>query len=138
MCGELVVVLDPAAVAGVDYLRKLATQLGSKTRFLAAQFVALLGGDLWYRNAAAANAMAARLAAGAVDAARGRRGPAGPGERGLRAGSSRHAIATLARALRLRGVGRARREVRWMTSFATTDADVDRFLATLASAVSAA
>jgi threonine aldolase len=69
MSGELIVVLDPAAVDGVDYLRKLSTQLGSKMRFLSAQFVALLEGDLWRRNAEAANAMAARLAAavGAVD-----------------------------------------------------------------------
>ena len=37
-------------------------QLASKMRFLAAQFDALLGGDLWRRNASHANAMARRLA----------------------------------------------------------------------------
>ena len=37
-------------------------QLASKMRFLAVQFDALLGGDLWRRNAAHANAMARRLA----------------------------------------------------------------------------
>ena len=37
-------------------------QLASKMRFLAVQFDALLGGDLWRRNASHANAMAGRLA----------------------------------------------------------------------------
>ena len=40
-------------------------QLASKMRFLSAQFEALLGqGELWRRNAEAANAMAARLGDG--------------------------------------------------------------------------
>ena len=50
-----------------QYLRKQHMQLSSKMRFLAAQFNALLDDDLWLRNAAHANAMAARLAAGLAD-----------------------------------------------------------------------
>ena len=38
-------------------------QLASKMRFAAVQLEALLGGDLWQRNASHANAMAARLGA---------------------------------------------------------------------------
>ena len=38
-------------------------QLASKMRFVSAQLLALLDGDLWLRSAAHANAMAARLAA---------------------------------------------------------------------------
>jgi threonine aldolase len=60
--GEAVVVLDPALAEGARYLRKQTLQLASKGRFLAAQFVAMFEGDLWRRNAAHANAMAARLA----------------------------------------------------------------------------
>ena len=56
-------VLNPAAVRGVTFLRKAAMQLASKMRFVSAQFEALLAGDLWLRNASHANAMARRLAA---------------------------------------------------------------------------
>jgi threonine aldolase len=60
--GEAVVFLDPALADGAKYLRKQTLQLASKGRFLAAQFVAMFEGDLWRRNAAHANEMAARLA----------------------------------------------------------------------------
>lgn len=60
---EAVVFLDSAHADGFRYLRKRLGQLASKSRFLAAQLVALLEGDLWWRSAAHANAMAARLAA---------------------------------------------------------------------------
>ena len=50
--GEAVVFLDPALAARARYLRKVVTQLPSKMRFVAAQFIALLGDDLWLRNAA--------------------------------------------------------------------------------------
>jgi threonine aldolase len=58
---EAVVVLRPELVPALAYLRKQLGQLGSKGRFLAAQFAALLEGDLWLRNASNANAMARRL-----------------------------------------------------------------------------
>lgn len=54
----------PAGVAAARdyrYIRKQSAQLASKMRFLGAQFVALLGGDLWLRNAQAANAAASYL-----------------------------------------------------------------------------
>jgi threonine aldolase len=69
MLGEAVVFCDPALAEGFQYLRKQTLQLASKGRFLAAQFVALLEGDLWRRNAAHANAMAARLAGALLDVA---------------------------------------------------------------------
>ncbi|HEX3691026.1 MAG TPA: low specificity L-threonine aldolase [Solirubrobacteraceae bacterium] len=62
LLGEAVVFLDPSLSDGAKYLRKQTLQLASKGRFLAAQFTALFGGDLWRRNAAHANEMAARLA----------------------------------------------------------------------------
>ncbi|MBB5912070.1 threonine aldolase [Nocardia transvalensis] len=69
MLGEAVVVLAPDRIHDIAYLRMLTTQLASKMRFLSIQFEALLGGDLWLRNATHANAMATRLAerARAVD-----------------------------------------------------------------------
>ncbi|MDP1850172.1 MAG: beta-eliminating lyase-related protein [Solirubrobacteraceae bacterium] len=62
LMGEAVVFCDPAHAEGFAFLRKQTLQLASKGRFLAAQFIALLEGDLWHRSAAHANAMAARLA----------------------------------------------------------------------------
>jgi threonine aldolase len=59
--GEAVVFLDPDLAEGAKYLRKQTLQLASKARFLAAQFLAMFEGDLWRRNAAHANEMAARL-----------------------------------------------------------------------------
>jgi len=47
--------------------RKQAGHLLSKGRYLAAQILAMLEGDLWLANARAANAAASALAAAAVD-----------------------------------------------------------------------
>ncbi|MFE6646135.1 threonine aldolase family protein [Nocardioides sp. NPDC057772] len=63
MIGEAVIVLDPEA-DGVGFLQKASTQLPSKTRYVSAQLLALLDGDLWLANATQANSMADRLAAG--------------------------------------------------------------------------
>ena len=70
--GEVVVALNPEAAHGLLYLRKMNMQLASKMRFMSAQFIALLEGDLWLRSAAHANAMAARLrpAVDAIDGVR--------------------------------------------------------------------
>jgi threonine aldolase len=68
--GEAVVLLRPRLAEGVEYLRKQSLQLASKMRFVSAQFEALLRDDLWWRCAAHANSMAARLGA-AVDVAGG-------------------------------------------------------------------
>lgn len=68
LLGEAVVFLSSElADEGFKYLRKQTLQLASKGRFIAAQFIALLEGDLWRRNAAHANAMAARLAEALLD-----------------------------------------------------------------------
>jgi threonine aldolase len=72
MFGEAVVLLTEGLGPDLDRCCKQAMQLASKMRFLAAQFEALLTGDLWLRNAAHANAMARRLASalqGRVDIA---------------------------------------------------------------------
>ncbi len=61
MCGEAVIVLKPGLAEEFPYWQKHAMQLASKMRFIAAQFVALLEGDLWLDNARAANAAAAAL-----------------------------------------------------------------------------
>ena len=63
MGGEAVIFFDPALGADFLYLRKQGMQLASKMRFIAAQFEALLTGDLWRRSAEHANRMARLLEA---------------------------------------------------------------------------
>ncbi len=62
MFGEAVVFFDSKLATGFKYLRKQGTHLPSKMRFISAQFTALLEGDLWSRNAGHANRMAQVLA----------------------------------------------------------------------------
>jgi len=62
MYGEAVVFFDRQLAADFKYIRKQGMHLPSKMRFIAAQFEALLSGDLWRRSAAHANRMAQLLA----------------------------------------------------------------------------
>jgi threonine aldolase len=130
--GEVIVALTPAAASGLVYLRKLNMQLASKMRFVSAQFVALLEGDLWLRSAEQSNAMAARLRAG-LEAER---------FHGLRFGYPTQANAVFAvlenavadrirERVRFYDWDRAAGSVRWMTAFDTTEADVDAFVAVI-------
>ena len=137
MLGEAIVVLNPEASSGLTYLRKLNMQLSSKMRFVSAQFIALLEGDLWLRNATHSNAMAQRLRTG-VEA-----GIADGSIRGVAFTQPTQAngvFATLPDGVadRLRESFRfydwdaAKNEVRWMCSFDTTEADIDAFMAAIA------
>ena len=134
--GELVVVINPEAVTGCAYLQKLNMQLASKMRFLSAQFLALLDGDLWHRSAAHANAMAQRLRSGLEERL----------ASGVIAGvgfsqptEANTILATLPDGVadRLRGQyvfydwNPAAGEVRWVCSFDTTTDDVDGFIAAI-------
>ncbi len=61
MGGEAVVFFRPELADQAAFIRKQQLQLSSKTRFISAQFLALLDNDLWHRNASHANTMAQRL-----------------------------------------------------------------------------
>jgi len=60
--GEAVVFFDRQLAAEFDFRCKQAGQLGSKMRFVAAQWIGVLESGAWLRNAAQANAAAAELA----------------------------------------------------------------------------
>lgn len=169
MLGEAVLVLGPddapdaasarareAASAAVPFLRKATMQLASKTRFVSAQFLALLDTPLvepvetppvetplWHRNAAHANAMATRLRAG-LEALP---GSDDDGVRATRPTEANAVFATLPRAAadRLRAVARFydwadgetpdRVEVRLMCAWDTAPETVDAFVAAAADAL---
>jgi threonine aldolase len=122
---------------GLPYLRKQTLQLASKGRFLAAQFVALLEGDLWLRSAEHANAMAARLGDALV---------AVPGVRLTQPVQANGVFALLPAAATERlqrdwsfyTWDPATGEVRLMCSWDTTPAEVDAFAADVARACESA
>src|SRR6476659_5737793 len=60
--GEAVVFFDPKLAAEFKYIRKQGMQRSSKMRFIAAQFEAMLSGNLWRRGPQHANRMAQLLA----------------------------------------------------------------------------
>jgi threonine aldolase len=62
LCAEALIFFRPELAAASHYRRKRGGHLLSKGRYLAAQILAMLEGDVWLRNARAANAAAARLA----------------------------------------------------------------------------
>jgi len=130
VAAEAVIVMRPELGDDVLYLRKQQLQLASKMRFLSAQFLALLDGDLWLQSARHANAMASRLA----ESVR-----AIPGVEIKQPVESNAVFA----ALDPRHIERLQQEwtfyvwdasehiVRWVTSFDTAEEDVDAFAAAI-------
>lgn len=130
---EAIVVFDPPAYADLLPLRQRAGHGISKQRFIAAQFEAYLTDAAWLTTAAHANAMATRLAVGlqADGAARLEWSPTG---------NEVFPVLAKATANRLRAGGARfhtwqdrddEEMIRLVTSFATTEQDVDDFLALL-------
>jgi threonine aldolase len=127
---EAVVFLREPRPEGFAWLRKQHAQLSSKMRFLSAQVVAMLEGDLWSRSAGHANAMAALLA---------QRVAGIPGVRLTRAPQANALFAILPPALAdavrpdfpFYTWDEATGEVRWMCSWDTTEDDVEQFAAAL-------
>jgi threonine aldolase len=134
MGAEAVVLLHDEPAADFRYLRKRAMQLGSKMRYLSAQLEALLGGDLWHRCAAHANAMARRLSDAVDDL---------PGLEVTQPVEANAVFAILDPAV----TERLQREwpfyvwdertgeVRWMTAWDTAPEDVDAFAADVRAAL---
>jgi threonine aldolase len=128
---EAVVIFDPALAWEFELRRKRAGHLFSKHRFLSAQMAAYLQGGLWLRLAGHANAMGARLAEGlARHNSVVQKHPvqanmmfpewdAGTNARLQAAGAQYYAW----------DLPDGREGARLVTSWSTTEADVDRFLA---------
>ncbi len=132
LAAEAVVFFNPDLAAGFERRRKRAGQLWAKLRFLSAQMLGYLEGDLWLRNAAHANAMAQGLARGLG---------AIPGVRLLQDVQANELFVAMPedtiQALQRTGAvfyrwievpGVDLPVIRLVTSFATTRAEVDRFV----------
>lgn len=62
MMGEAVISFRPEITENLPFVRKQSAQLASKLRYLSAQFIPYLENNLWLENARHANACALRLA----------------------------------------------------------------------------
>jgi threonine aldolase len=126
--GEAVVFLQPALGERVRFIRKQAAQLASKMRFISAQMDALLTDDRWLRAAAHSNAMATLLA----DEVRQIPGVTVNQDvqvNAVFASLPPEAIEPLQAWSPFWSWDEAKHEVRWMTSWDTTEDDVARFTA---------
>lgn len=130
--GEAVVFLDAALAQRAAYLRKTITQLPSKMRFIAAQFIALLTDGLWLRTAGHSNGMAAKLYDGVHTLPGVAVAP--PAVNSLFPVLPPGVIAGLRDWSFFWDWDVAKRQVRWMTSWDTTDEDVARFIGGVTSA----
>ncbi|MGH1564758.1 threonine aldolase family protein [Mumia sp. DW29H23] len=151
LLGEVVVVLNPESVHGIEFVRKMSMQLASKMRYVSAQLAALLDPehDLWLANATASNARATQLRDG-VDAlaeelaADGRTHESGapllhvtnPTQANVVFPTLPRSVADAVRAEHpfydwRPGAHPDLVESRWMCSWDTTEDDVDAFLAAL-------
>jgi threonine aldolase len=135
VCAEAVLLMRPDLAEAAAYLRKQQMQLGSKMRFMAAQFSALLEDQLWLRNARHSNAMAERLAAGAAGI------PGVTVVQPVQANAvfSRlpaESIEALQRDWTFYTWDERERVVRWMTAFDTSEDDVDAFLDAIRTSIS--
>jgi threonine aldolase len=127
MNAEAVIFFDPKLSENMKYHRKQAMQLGSKMRFMSAQFIALLKDELWRQNALHANRMALLLAEKIEDI---------PQieliypvqANGVFIKLPREIIAPLQEEYFFYMWDEERCEARWMCSFDTTEADIEEFV----------
>ena len=133
---EAVVVFDPTLALEAAYARKQATQLASKMRFIAAQFLAYLENDLWRELAGHANAMARRLAA-ALDNVAGLELVCRVETNMLFPRLPRGVLEALQRDFYFYTWRDSDAVARWVTSFDTSDEDVDLFAAAVKRALHA-
>lgn len=134
MGAEAVVLFDPAKAWELELRRKRAGHLASKMRYVSGQFAPWLEGGLWLQVADHANNMARRLAQGLAQV---------PGVRLLHPAEANilfvewpagtHARLKAAGAVYYEGDAPMGREAaRLVTHWATTEAEVDAFLAAIA------
>jgi threonine aldolase len=134
MYGEAVIFFDKKYSAYFKFFRKQGMQLASKMRFISVQFEALLTDDLWLRNAEHSNRMAALLAreVGTI-----------PGVKIINKVEANSIFAALPREV----IPHLQEEyffyifddtvpiVRWMTSYDTTEEDIEAFTAAVKKAM---
>lgn len=127
MYGEAVVFFAKTLARDFKYTRKQGTHLPSKMRYISAQFETLLSGNLWRENAAHANRMA-QLLAGELGKISQIRITQKVEANGVFAVVPKKYIAKLQQKYFFYVWNEETSEVRFMTSFDTTEEDVKDFV----------
>ena len=130
MYGEAVVFFNKNMAADFKYRRKQGMQLASKMRFIGAQFSAYLASDLWLKNASHANSMAQKLYESVKDI-KGVKITQKVQANGVFAIIPPEIIPELQKEYFFYVWDELKSEVRWMTSFDTTEEDIAGFTSKL-------
>lgn len=127
MIGESVIVFNPALKKNAYFVRKQSAQLASKLRYLSCQFTAYLTDELWLKNARHANAMAELLYKGLLEF---------PNVHFTQKMESNQLFLTMPRRVIDKLLQKyffyfwdeANNEIRFVTSFDTTEKDIEELL----------
>lgn len=128
--GEAVLFFDPKLTRETKYIRKQNAQLFSKMRYVGAQFSAYLKNDLWKKSALHANRMA-RLLAAEVSGIPGITITQKVEANGVFAIIPKEIISPLQEKFFFYVWNDFTHEVRWMTSFDTTEQEIAEFGSTI-------
>ncbi|MCG6186427.1 threonine aldolase family protein [Maribellus maritimus] len=126
MMGEAVLFFNPELIKYTKYIRKQSMQLYSKMRFIGAQFLAYFENDLWKQNASHSNNMA-RLLKNELAKIPEIKITQPVEANGVFAIVPSEIIAPLKERFFFYMWNDAMSEVRWMTSFDTTEEDIYEF-----------
>jgi len=132
MLGEAALIFNPEIARNSKYFRKQAAQLYSKMRFVSAQFIPFLENEIWKTNAEHSNRMAQILAdqvSGIKAIKITQKGEAN----GIFAILPKEVIPIIRQIYFFYDWDESKGEVRWMTSFDTTEEDVINMVALLKS-----
>lgn len=128
--GEALLFFRPELAHGFKYLRKQHMQLFSKMRFVSSQFLAYFKDNLWRKSAMHANNMAQLLAENLKDISEVKITQKVEAN-GIFAIIPEHWIKPLQKKYFFYMWDEAKNEVRWMTSFDTTEKDIEAFTAAI-------
>ncbi len=131
LMGDAILVRRPELFDGIHFVQKQIGQLASKQRFVAAQFEAVLRDGLWLRTADHANRLAARLSTGFQSLGLKLACPTEANEVFVDLEPTAYAILSARYAVHRPDPRRP--TVRFVCSWATTEAEVDGVLESLAS-----
>lgn len=128
MYGEAVVFINPDLAHEFMYTRKQGLQLASKMRYISAQFIAYLSNNQWHKTASHANSMAKLLAA-KLDLIPSVKITQPVQVNGVFAIIPKSIIERLQAEYFFYMWDEEQSEVRWMTSWDTTEDDINNFVA---------
>jgi threonine aldolase len=127
MFGEAICFLKPGLSENFKYLRKQGMQLASKMRFISGQYIAFFRNDLWKKNASHSNAMA-QLLYNKVKDLRGITITQKVESNGVFVIIPPDIVENLQNHYFFYPWDENRSEYRWMTSWDTTEEDIEKFV----------